>query len=446
MNPYKIPTPALISFSGGRTSAFMLWSILNAYDGKLPDGVVVAFANTGKELPETLDFVQQCQTRWNVPITWVEWDETAPFIKVTNRTSRSGCSGAIGKNAIVPRRVAEIAEKSDTILDFGSGPKSNHVEVLLSQGFNVIGFDFGANFSNNSHKFDALHRKYDIVYASNVINTMEDDEGLNLTLDQIAGCTKKTAIFNLPKEPRKKSWVGKVADVDKLTKLVDQRFGSLAIENGRTAPIFICKEPKIKEAPLINVGFNIVSHNSASRDGEPFSKLIKKKNYLPNALARFCTSELKIYPLTGLMRTIHGFEKWANVIGIRADEPRRFEKNSTKTNNWGVNVMPLVHADITARDVAKFWNEQPFDLALDGVNGRTPLGNCDLCFLKGKKLLQGIMRDRPNLANWWIKQENLINATFDKDRPPYKDLLNMTINQGDFFTDNDEIVDCMCLD
>ena len=49
MNPYKIPRPALISFSGGRTSGFMLHNIIQAYGGKLPDDIHVVFANTGKE-------------------------------------------------------------------------------------------------------------------------------------------------------------------------------------------------------------------------------------------------------------------------------------------------------------------------------------------------------------------------------------------------------------
>ena len=73
MNPYKIQGPALISFSGGRTSAYMLHEILRAYDGVLPDNVVVAFANTGKERPETLRFVHECGERWGVRIRWLEW-------------------------------------------------------------------------------------------------------------------------------------------------------------------------------------------------------------------------------------------------------------------------------------------------------------------------------------------------------------------------------------
>ncbi|WP_288806286.1 hypothetical protein [uncultured Novosphingobium sp.] len=72
-NPYLIQGPALISFSGGRTSAYMLKRIIDAHGGMLPDDVHVCFANTGKEREETLRFVHECGVRWNVPITWLEW-------------------------------------------------------------------------------------------------------------------------------------------------------------------------------------------------------------------------------------------------------------------------------------------------------------------------------------------------------------------------------------
>lgn len=73
IDPFKIEGPASISFSGGRTSGHLLWRILQAHGGTLPADVVVTFANTGKEMPETLDFVQECSERWDVPITWVEF-------------------------------------------------------------------------------------------------------------------------------------------------------------------------------------------------------------------------------------------------------------------------------------------------------------------------------------------------------------------------------------
>lgn len=72
-SPYHIAGPALVSFSGGRTSAFMLHEILKEHDGQLPADVVVAFANTGKEREETLRFVHECGSRWGVRIIWLEW-------------------------------------------------------------------------------------------------------------------------------------------------------------------------------------------------------------------------------------------------------------------------------------------------------------------------------------------------------------------------------------
>lgn len=72
-DPFKIDGPAVISFSGGRTSAYMLWRILQSHGGTLPDDVKVMFANTGKEMEETLEFVNECSIRWGVPITWVEY-------------------------------------------------------------------------------------------------------------------------------------------------------------------------------------------------------------------------------------------------------------------------------------------------------------------------------------------------------------------------------------
>lgn len=74
MSNYKLPQGNVqISFSGGRTSAFMLHQILQA-NGDLPDRCQVMFANTGREMPETLDFVHECEEKWGVPIVWIEYD------------------------------------------------------------------------------------------------------------------------------------------------------------------------------------------------------------------------------------------------------------------------------------------------------------------------------------------------------------------------------------
>ena len=69
---FKLTEPSCISFSGGRTSAYMLWRFIEANDG-LPDDCVVTFANTGKEMEHTLNFVKDCEEYWNVPIVWLQY-------------------------------------------------------------------------------------------------------------------------------------------------------------------------------------------------------------------------------------------------------------------------------------------------------------------------------------------------------------------------------------
>jgi hypothetical protein len=67
-SPFRIEGPALVSFSGGRTSAYMLRRIL---DEGLGEGVNVVFADTGKERPETYEFVNRCSEEWQVSVQWV---------------------------------------------------------------------------------------------------------------------------------------------------------------------------------------------------------------------------------------------------------------------------------------------------------------------------------------------------------------------------------------
>jgi 3'-phosphoadenosine 5'-phosphosulfate sulfotransferase (PAPS reductase)/FAD synthetase len=90
-DPFRITGPSVVSFSGGRTSGYMLWRILQAHGGTLPDDVLVLFQNTGREMPATLDFVQECSTRWGAPVTWLEYDRKpgAPTYRVVNHNSAS---------------------------------------------------------------------------------------------------------------------------------------------------------------------------------------------------------------------------------------------------------------------------------------------------------------------------------------------------------------------
>jgi len=70
---FLIDTPTCISFSGGRTSAYMLHKVLEVGGGQLPSEAKVIFCNTGKEEEATLKFVNDCSEKWDVQITWLEF-------------------------------------------------------------------------------------------------------------------------------------------------------------------------------------------------------------------------------------------------------------------------------------------------------------------------------------------------------------------------------------
>lgn len=261
MNPFQINEPTCISFSGGRTSAYMLWRVLEAHGGKLPEDAVVCFANTGKEDEATLKFVHDCETNWNVKIHWLEF---------------------------IPKSFVEV------------------------------------------------------------------------------------------------------------------------------------------------------DYQTASRNGEPFERLIEMKNYLPNPVARFCTEELKVKTIDKFLES-KGIEAQM-MVGIRADEPRRLPKLRAR----GLAV-PLADAGVKQIDVQSFWKQSGFDLGLTFRDGVTALGNCDLCFLKGPHQIMGLIKDKPDRAIWWAKQEEKIGATFRSDRPTYGQMMQFMNDQADMFN-TEGTIECFCGD
>jgi hypothetical protein len=275
IDPFKITGPTCISFSGGRTSAYMLWRVLQSNEG-LPDDAIVCFANTGKEEEATLEFVRDCAEYWQVPITWLEFRDT---------------------------------------------------------------------------------------------------------------------------EDR----------------------------------------------------FEVVTFETASRNGEPFEALIRKRNYLPNPVTRFCTIDLKIRPIgryllsIGMADTKTEAENMS-MIGMRADEQRRAAKIADKSR------IPLVTAGITKEDVGAFWRAQPFDLGLPNNNGVTMHGNCDLCFLKGGAQILSLIAEKPARAVWWAGMEALAlaskpsGAVFRSDRPNYASMAQFANDQADMFDKNEEAIACFCGD
>ncbi len=90
-DPFLISEPTAIAFSGGRTSAYMLWRVLQS-NGGLPSETVVFFNNTGKEDEATLRFVRDCGNNWNVPIVWIEFRHAETKFEIVDfeTASRNG--------------------------------------------------------------------------------------------------------------------------------------------------------------------------------------------------------------------------------------------------------------------------------------------------------------------------------------------------------------------
>jgi hypothetical protein len=59
-----------ISFSGGRTSAYMTKLLLDNWSDKYD--FIVTFANTGLEHPKTLEFIHNCDTHFGFNTVWLE--------------------------------------------------------------------------------------------------------------------------------------------------------------------------------------------------------------------------------------------------------------------------------------------------------------------------------------------------------------------------------------
>ena len=169
-----------------------------------------------------------------------------------------------------------------------------------------------------------------------------------------------------------------------------------------------------------------------------FEKLIEKRKALPNIMMRFCTIELKIKTARRYLRSL-GYTGYINFIGYRNDEQLRI---SRRKKMWQkvTDIFTLNDLKITKSNVIEYWNNQPYDLEIPPL-----LGNCDLCFLKGKNAIIQILKQNPELADKWIADEEKIGATYIKGIS-YKTMLGLSKNlkkQVDLF-DVEPAFNCSC--
>lgn len=138
----------------------------------------------------------------------------------------------------------------------------------------------------------------------------------------------------------------------------------------------------------------------------PFTQLLKNKKYkiIPNRVKRFCTDELKIKTCKRYLRSL-GIQTFENFIGFRADEPLRVKRRKQHFKKV-FDKFPLYEKGITKEMINDYWSKKPYNLEIPSI-----LGNCTLCFMKGKNAILNILASFPDLADEWINDEEEAKKT-----------------------------------
>lgn len=196
--------------------------------------------------------------------------------------------------------------------------------------------------------------------------------------------------------------------------------------------------------------YRIVNYETASRNGEPFTALIQKRQMLPTPVARICTVMLKMRTLDRYLKTLPEFvDGYTNAVGLRYDEPRRATRLKPDNPREEMSV-PMYRAEHTNDDVLAFWKAQDFDLQLPW--GNNLWGNCEGCFLKSKGKIELIAEENPSALEWWKNAEESMVGVMDTprfrlDRPSYANILKQVREQGRLFGDeDDDTIPCFCTD
>jgi len=140
--------------------------------------------------------------------------------------------------------------------------------------------------------------------------------------------------------------------------------------------------------------------------GKPFEQIIQKKgNYLPNIMARYCTTEMKIEPMFSWWKDTIG-EPVEMQIGFRAGEERRAKNMLDKCVHglrqynkvgWQKPVFPLIENGIKRDTIVKYWDDIPVPFATQN--------NCVGCFHRNPLVLRKKFDEHPNKMQWFKQQE-----------------------------------------
>jgi cyclopropane fatty-acyl-phospholipid synthase-like methyltransferase len=129
-----------------------------------------------------------------------------------------------------------------TVLDFGAGWKAIHTAAMRALGVQVTAWDVGRNFDPYVHADNALTREYDVVMASNVINTHATPHALASTLRHMSLATKPdgVCVCNYPASPRKGEWTNA-----QMLEWLRDYFWSVEVKSCKGTVVFFCRQPRV---------------------------------------------------------------------------------------------------------------------------------------------------------------------------------------------------------
>lgn len=169
--------------------------------------------------------------------------------------------------------------------------------------------------------------------------------------------------------------------------------------------------------PRLGAGitFKRVDYETASRNGEPFEKVIAKYG-IPNSASPSCTRDTKLAPMRSYLRYLKWSPKmYSTAVGIRADEMDRVSLKKMQNDGY---FYPCVDAGITKDDIREWWSTQSFNLNIPEHHG-----NCVWCWKKTNRKLLTIAKHNPEfLAFPFAMEEKYPFAGPDRrpfgERPP----------------------------
>lgn len=188
--------------------------------------------------------------------------------------------------------------------------------------------------------------------------------------------------------------------------------------------------------------------------GDTFEQVIRNHgDYLPNKIARFCTTDMKIMPIFNFLQE-HTELPVIMRIGLRPTEVERMEtilgradenglekmktiigkSKNGKRNKWGevpyrYAQFPLIYDNIQKDTIYNYWEDKPVRFAYRN--------NCVGCVNRNPLFLSHIAKKDIDSFNWFVGQEEKTGNKFNSEIE-YKRILKFGIQNELFDEDFNE--------